>query len=73
MILTYINNRKLFIQFDRVVKYGMIYLNDGYNFNKQTAINNSEFEIIELPDKVKLINIIIETGTKQITRIIKTE
>ena len=51
----------------------MIYLNDGYNFNKQTAINNSEFEIIELPDKVKLINIIIKTGTKQITRIIKTE
>ena len=73
MILTYVNNHKLFIQFDRIIKTGIISLNDGFNFNKQMAINNSEFEIIELPDKVKLINIIIKTGTKQITRIIKTE
>jgi len=73
MILTYINNRKLFIQFDRIIKTGIISLNDGFNFNKQMAINNSEFEIIELPEKVRTINISIEIGNEQLTRIIKTE
>ena len=73
MILTYVNNHKLFIQFDRIIKTGLISLNDGFNFNKQMAINNSEFEIIELPEKVRTINISIEIGNEQLTRIIKTE
>ena len=73
MILTYVNNHKLFIQFDRIIKTGIISLNDGFNFNKQMAINNSEFEIIELPEKVRTINISIEIGNEQLTRIIKTE
>jgi hypothetical protein len=73
MILTYVNNHKLFIQFDRIIKTGIISLNDGFNFNKKKVINNSEFEIIELPEKVRTINISIEIGNEQLTRIIKTE
>ena len=70
MILTYINDHKLFIQFDQVVKNGLLTVDGDISFNKKKIISNSEFEIIELPENIKLIKISIKFGNKQMTRTI---
>ena len=74
MIITYINNNKLFIQFDKLVKKGLIFLNDDKKFKKYQDINNSEFEIIELPDEQPCkINIQIDIGDIRIFKSIKVK
>jgi len=73
MILTFVNNHKLFIQFDRIVKKGLIYINDDKQFDEHKEINNSEFEMLELPDKIGKINIRIEIDGLKILRTINIE
>ncbi len=74
MIITFIHNNKLFIQFDNLVKKGLIFLNDDKKFKKYQDINNSEFEIIELPDELPdKINIQIDIGDKRIFKSIKVK
>jgi hypothetical protein len=73
MILTYINNRKLFIQFDRIIKKGLIYITADGEFEETKKVNNSNFEIIDLPEKIKNIKITINFGKNRIIKTIKIE
>jgi len=70
MIITTINNNKLFIKFDRLVGTGMIYLSDKKEFNFSQNIKNSDFEVLDLPANIEKIYIQIETGKKSITKTI---
>ena len=72
MIITIINSNKLFIQFDKLIKMGSIFLNDENGFTKYHDITNSEFEVIDLPDKCpEKINIQIDVDKSRITKTIK--
>jgi len=73
MILTYIHNRKLFIQFDRVINKGLINITGDNEFEETKKVNNSNFEIIALPEKIKNIKITIDFGKTRIIRTIKIE
>lgn len=70
MIITTINNNKLFIQFDRVVKSGLLHIYDDHDFKKDIEITDSEFEVINLPGAVEKIHIEIDIESEN--RIIKT-
>ena len=65
MIITTINNNKLFIQFDRLVKNGLIHIYDGNEFEKNKYIKNSEFEVIELPVSIEKIQLEIDYDNKR--------
>jgi hypothetical protein len=73
MLLTYIHNHKLFIQFDRVINKGLIYITGDNEFEETKKVNNSNFEIIALPEKIKNIKITINVGKTRIIRTIKIE
>jgi len=73
MLLTYIHNHKLFIQFDRVINKGLIYITGDNEFEETKKVNNSNFEIIALPEKIKNIKITINVEKTRIIRTIKIE
>jgi len=70
MIITTINNNKLFIQFDRIVKTGQIYIFDDAKYEKKRDIVNTEFEVIDLPKTIDKIHLEIETDNEK--KIMKT-
>jgi hypothetical protein len=70
MIITTINNCKLFIQFDRIVKTGLIYIFDDAKYEKKRNIANSEFEVIDLPKTIDKIH--LEINIENENKIIKT-
>ncbi|OQX77756.1 MAG: hypothetical protein B6D61_06680 [Bacteroidetes bacterium 4484_249] len=57
MIITTIRNNKLFIQFDRLVKNGLIQINGENGFETQRQFKDSEFEVFELPYNIKTIHL----------------
>lgn len=69
MIITTINNNKLFIQFDRLVTKGMIHITDNKNFKSDQKIRNSDFEIMDLPESINKVHIHIVADK---TKIFKT-
>ena len=71
MIITTINNNKLFIKFDRLVGTGMIYLSDKKEFNFSQNIKNSDLDIAIIinKDKQKLEIIKKELIRKSITNL----
>ena len=71
MILTFINNHKLFIQFDRIVKKGSIFITDEKQYSFSKEISDSEFEVIDLSEDLLKLKIRISIGNKQIIRTIK--
>ena len=73
MILTFINNHKLFIQFDRIVKKGSIFITDEKQYSFSKEISDSEFEVIDLSKDLLKLKIRISIGNKQIIRTIKIE
>ncbi len=73
MVITIVRNRKLFIQFDELVESGVIHIDDQDKFSKYHQINYSDFEIIELPKRLKKINIQIDMGNKRVNRTLKLE
>ena len=72
MIVTFINNHKLYIQFDRVVQKGLIQIESNSEFEETKKVINSDFEIINLPEKITIIKITINIGETKIFRTIKT-
>ncbi len=70
MVITTINNNKLFIKFDSLVKKGMISINDNNNFKSDQYIENSDFEVMDLSANSEKIHIQIEVGKKIITKTI---
>jgi len=73
MIITFIKNNKLFIQFDKLVNNGMLTITDDKQYLVHQQIDNSEFEIIDLPDEPLVkINIQIDIGNKRIFKSIKS-
>lgn len=70
MIITTINNNKLFVKFDSLIKEGMICLTDDKNFKLYHKILGSDFEVLDLPAKADKIFIQIETGKNKITKTI---
>ncbi len=70
MVITTINNNKLFIQLDRLVKNGLIHIYDDKGFEKNQDIINSEFEVIDLPETIEKIHLEIEIDNEN--KIIKT-
>ena len=71
MIITIVKDNKLFIQFDSLVKNGSLLITDGKQYIKQQDIIQSEFEVIDLPEKLKKINIQIDWDEKRISRTIR--
>jgi len=71
MIITIVKDNKLFIQFDSLVKNGSLLITDGKQYIKQQDIIQSEFEVIDLPEKLKKINIQIDWDEKRINRTIR--
>jgi hypothetical protein len=59
MIITTTNNNKIFIQFDRLVKNGLISLNDNSGFEMERDITDTEFEVFELPENIKTVHLTI--------------
>ncbi|RLD62435.1 MAG: hypothetical protein DRJ05_00425 [Bacteroidetes bacterium] len=70
MVITTINNNKLFIQFDRLVKNGLVHIYDDKGFEKDKDINNSEFEVVDLPEAIEKIH--LEINFDDENKIIKT-
>ena len=72
MIITFVKDHKLFVQFDKLVNNGMLTITDNKQFLKHRKINNSEFEIIDLPDELPVsVNIQIDIDNKRIFKSIK--
>ena len=71
MIITIVKDNKLFIQFDSLVKNGSLLITDGKQYTKQQDIIQSEFEVIDLPEKLKKITIQIDWDEKRINRTIR--
>jgi hypothetical protein len=70
VIITTINNNKLFVKFDSLIKEGMICLTDDKNFKLDHKILVSDFEVLDLPAKADKIHIQIETGKNKISKTI---
>ena len=70
MIITTINNNKLFIKFDSLVRDGVIHITDNKNFKSDQNIKNSDFEVMDLSVNSEKIHIQIETGKQIITKTI---
>jgi hypothetical protein len=70
MVITTINNNKLFIQLDRLVSKGTITVFDDAGHSESIAIMNSNFEEMDLSSESKKIIIKIETGDETITKTI---
>jgi len=70
MVITTINNNKLFIQLDRLVSNGTITVSDDNGHSKSITVRNSNFEEIDLSSGVRKIFIKIETGNETITKTI---
>ena len=70
MVITTINNNKLFIQLDRLVGKGTITVSDDTGRSESIAIMNSNFEEMDLSSESKKIFIKIETGDETITKTI---
>ncbi len=70
MIITTINNNKLFIQLDSLVSKGTISVSDDKGHQNSIAIVNSNFEAIDLPSVSDKIVVKIEFGEKTITKTI---
>ena len=67
MIITTINNNKLYIQFDKLVKTGMIEISDTNTFKKRLSIQNSEFEIIDITKSIGKLSIRINIDNEEQT------
>ena len=72
MVITTINNGKLFIQFDSLISSGLISVTDNNSYSKSITISNSNFEVMDLPLGSDTIYIEIIMGEKTITKTIKT-
>ena len=70
MIITTINNNKLFIKFDSLVKSGLIHISDNKDFRSDHPIENSDFEMIDLPQNPDKIFIQIEFGKEKFKKTI---
>ncbi len=70
MIITSINNNKLFIQLDSLVSKGMISVSDDKGHSKSIAVRDSNFEEMDLSSGAKKIFIKIEIGDETITKTI---
>ncbi len=70
MVITTINNNKLFIQLDRLVKNGLIHIYNDKGFEKNQDIINSEFEVIDLPETIEKIHLEIDIDNEN--KIMKT-
>ncbi len=70
MIIATINNNKLFIKFDSLVKDGVIHITDNKNFKSDQNIENSDFEVMDLSINCEKIHIQIEIGKTIITKTI---
>ncbi len=70
MIITTVNNNKLFIKFDSLVKSGRIYLKDNKDFKSDQFIKNSDFEVMDLSANSEKIHIQIEIGKSKMTKTI---
>jgi hypothetical protein len=66
MIITTTNNNKIFIQFDRLVKNGLISLNDDSGFEMERDIMDTEFEVFELPENIKTVHLEIYMNNEKI-------
>jgi len=71
MIITIVKDNKLFIQFDSLVKRGSLLITDGKQYTFQQDIIQSEFEVIDLPEKLKKITIQIDWDETRINRTIR--
>jgi len=70
MIITTINNNKLFIKFDSLVKDGVIHITDNKKFKSDHNINNSDFEVMDLPANSDKVHVQIEIGKTIISKTI---
>ncbi len=70
MVITTINNNKLFIQLDSLVSKGTITVSDDIGRSESIGIRNSNFEEMDLSSESKKIIIKIETGDETITKTI---
>ena len=55
MIIAAINNNKLFVQFDKIVKTGWIHIRDEFDFDMKKELVKTEFEIMEIPKTSPII------------------
>ncbi len=70
MIITTINNNKLFIQLDSLISKGTISVSDDKGHQKSIAVRDSNFEEMDLPFESNKVFIKIDTGSETITKTI---
>jgi len=70
MVITTINNNKLFIQLDALVAEGTISVSDDQGHSQSIAVSDSNFEEMDLPFASNKIFVKIETGDETITKTI---
>ncbi len=70
MVITTINNNKLFIQLDALVSKGKISVSDDKGHSRSIAVKDSNFEEMDLPFESHKIFIKIEIGDETITKTI---
>ena len=70
MVITTINNNKLFVQFDNLVKIGAIHVMNNRNFESVQNIRDSDFEVMDLSSNSDKIYIQIEIDKEKISKTI---
>jgi hypothetical protein len=65
MLITTVNNNKLYIHFDSIIKNVKVKIINDKNIEKIKELNNTEFGHIDIPknSKILLIKIIINNTT----------
>jgi len=68
MIIATINKHRLFIQFSKLIKNGLIHISNEKDFEKYQKLTDSVFEEFDFPDDSDRIDIQIKTGNKIIKK-----
>jgi hypothetical protein len=71
MILTTIINHQLCIRFDTWIKKGTIKITGDGRYNRSIGFVNSDFEIIDIPENIHHIRVVIHTGDEVTTKNLK--
>jgi len=71
MILTTIINHQLCIRFDTWVKEGTIIITDDNQYRRLINFTDSDFEIIDIPDNIHHMRVIINIGEEKIIKSLK--
>jgi len=69
MLISTINNSKLYIQFDRIVTIAIVSIHDEDTFSMTKTLHNTEFASFDLPKSANTINLTINTQSNTVNKV----